>query len=174
MKIGVYVCHCGSNIAGKVDCEGVAEWASELEGVEISRDNKFMCSSLGQEQVEEDIKEYGLDRVVVASCSPHMHEPTFRGACQRAGLNPYFFEMANIREHASWVHEDKGEATEKAKALVAASVGRVRYHEPLFPKQAPVNHGWLRKSRRENVVRRPSYRTRLREANFDGTHRRGR
>jgi heterodisulfide reductase subunit A len=143
MKIGVYVCHCGSNIAGTVDVEAVAQWAGDLDGVEIARDNKFMCSSLGQEQVEEDIKEYGLDRVVVASCSPHMHESTFRVACQRAGLNPYFFEMANIREHASWVHKDRGEATEKAKALVGASVARVWYHEPLFSKRAPVNQNTL-------------------------------
>jgi len=143
MKTGVYVCHCGSNIAATVDCEAVAQWAGELDGVEIARDNKFMCSSLGQELIEADIKEYGLDRVVVASCSPHMHEPTFRGACQRAGLNPYFFEMANIREHCSWVHKDKAEGTEKAKALVGAAVGRVRYHEPLFPQQAPVNPNTL-------------------------------
>ncbi len=122
MKIGVYTCHCGSNIAGTVDCEAVAKWAGELEHVEISRDYKFMCSSLGQELIEDDIQEYGLDRVVVASCSPHMHEPTFRSACQRAGLNPYFFEMANIREHASWVHKDRADATEKAKALVGAAV----------------------------------------------------
>ncbi|MEN8097631.1 MAG: CoB--CoM heterodisulfide reductase iron-sulfur subunit A family protein [Chloroflexota bacterium] len=143
MKIGVYTCHCGSNIAAKVDCEHVAEWASDLEGVEISRDYSFMCSSLGQELIQEDIQKLGLDRVVVASCSPHMHEPTFRGACQRAGMNPYLCEMSNIREHASWVHEDRGEATDKAKALIAASVSRVRYHEPLFPKQAPVNDATL-------------------------------
>jgi heterodisulfide reductase subunit A len=102
-----------------------------------------MCSSLGQELIEDDIKAYGLDRVVVASCSPHMHEATFRGACQRAGLNAFFFEMANIREHASWVHKDKAQATEKAKALIAAAVGRVRYHEPLFPKRSPVNQNTL-------------------------------
>jgi len=143
MKIGVYVCHCGSNIAATVDCEAVAQWAGELEHVEIARDDKFMCSSLGQELVEDDIKEYGLDRVVVASCSPHMHEPTFRGACQRAGLNPYFFEMTNIREHCSWVHKDKVAGTEKAKSLIAASVARVQYHEPLFPKRSPVNQNTL-------------------------------
>jgi heterodisulfide reductase subunit A2 len=143
MKVGVYTCHCGSNIAGTVDCESVAQWAEGLEGVEVSRDYKFMCSSLGQELIEDDIKEYGLDRVVVASCSPHMHEATFRGACQRAGMNAFFFEMANIREHASWVHTDKGEATEKAKALVAAAVARVRYHEPLYPKRSPVNQNTL-------------------------------
>ena len=143
MKIGVYVCHCGSNIAGMVDCEEVAQWAGELDGVEVARDNKFMCSSQGQLLVEDDIKNLGLDRVVVASCSPHMHEPTFRGACQRAGLNPYFFEMSNIREHASWVHTDRGQATEKAKALVGASVARVRYHEPLVARSEPVNQNTL-------------------------------
>jgi heterodisulfide reductase subunit A len=86
-----------------------------------------MCSSLGQELIEKDIKELGVDRVVVASCSPHMHEPTFRSACERAGVNPYMFEMANIREHCSWVHTDKDEATKKAKSLVAAAVGRVTF-----------------------------------------------
>jgi len=93
-KIGVYVCHCGSNIAGTVDVEGVANWAAkELaeRGVVVARDYKFMCSSLGQELIEKDIKEHGLTRVVVAACSPHLHEPTFRGACARAGLNPYLF-----------------------------------------------------------------------------------
>ena len=139
MKIGVYGCHCGSNIAATVDVAAVAQWAGGLDGVEVARDDKFMCSSVGQGLIEDDIKELGLDRVVVASCSPHMHEPTFRVACQRAGLNPFFFEMSNIREHASWVHKDRGEATEKAKALVGASVSRVRYHEPLFPKRVPVN-----------------------------------
>ena len=143
MKIGVYVCHCGSNIAATVDCDAVARWAGDLENVAVSRDDKFMCSSQGQTLIEDDIQEHGLDRVVVASCSPHMHEPTFRGACQRAGLNPFFFEMANIREHASWVHKDRGEATKKAKALVGASVSRVQYHEPLYPQRSPVNQNTL-------------------------------
>ncbi len=131
-KVGVYVCHCGHNIAGAVDVEEVSEWAKDLPNVAVSRDYKFMCSSLGQELIEEDIKEHGLTRVVVASCSPHMHERTFRSACERAGLNPYLFEMANIREHASWVHpDDVSAATEKSKALVSAAVHRVVYHEPL-------------------------------------------
>ncbi|MEJ2558883.1 MAG: FAD-dependent oxidoreductase, partial [Anaerolineae bacterium] len=138
-KIGVYVCHCGSNIAGKVDVEEVARWAANLPNVEVSRDYKFMCSSLGQELVETDIKEKGLTRVVVAACSPHMHERTFRGACARAGLNPYLFEMANIREHDSWIHEDPGEATAKAKALVSAAVHRVVHQEPLEPMRAEIN-----------------------------------
>ena len=143
MKTGVYICHCGSNIAGTVDVAEVARWAGELENVAVSRDYKFMCSSTGQELIEKDIRESGVDRVVVASCSPHMHEPTFRGACERAGVNPYMFEMANIREHCSWVHTDKDEATKKAKALVAAAVGRVTRHQPLMEKRAPVNKNTL-------------------------------
>lgn len=143
MKKGVYICHCGSNIADTVDVEEVSKWAGDLEDVAISRDYKFMCSSLGQELIEKDIEEYGLDRVVVASCSPHMHESTFRGACQRAGLNPYFMEMANIREHCSWVHKDKEAGTEKSKTLVAAALSRVGYHEPLVIQYAPVDKNTL-------------------------------
>ena len=139
MRIGVYICHCGSNIAGTVDCAEVATWANELENVAVARDNKFMCSSLGQEMIEEDIRELGVDRVVVASCSPHMHELTFRGACERAGVNPYMFEMANIREHCSWVHTDHDEATKKAKALVGAAVRRVAHHQPLMEKRVPIH-----------------------------------
>ncbi len=138
-RIGVYVCHCGHNIAGTVDVEHVAEWAKDLPGVVISRDYKFMCSSLGQELVEQDIKEQGLTRVVVAACSPHMHEPTFRKACERAGLNPYLMEMANIREHASWVHQHSSEsATDKAKAIISGAVRRVAELEPLEPFRAPI------------------------------------
>ena len=138
-RIGVYICHCGSNIAGIVDCEEVAEFARGLDSVVVARDYKYMCSDPGQNLIKEDIKEQGLNRVVVASCSPRMHEPTFRRACQDAGLNQYLFEMANIREHCSWVHEDGRKATEKAKALVSAAVRRVYYHEPLETKEAPVN-----------------------------------
>ena len=138
-RIGVYVCHCGSNIAGTVDCEKVVEFARGLGSVVVARDYKYMCSDPGQNLIKEDIKEHRLNRVVVASCSPRMHEPTFRRACQDAGLNQYLFEMANIREHCSWVHEDSGMATEKAKALVSAAVTRVYYHEPLETKEVPVN-----------------------------------
>ncbi len=139
-KIGVYVCHCGHNIAGTVNVEDVAVWAGDLPGVTVARDYKFMCSSLGQELIEEDIKKQGLTRVVVAACSPHMHEPTFRGACSRAGLNPYLFEMANIREHASWVHQDdKPAATEKAKSIISGAVSRARELEPLEAFQAPIH-----------------------------------
>jgi heterodisulfide reductase subunit A len=128
-KVGVYVCHCGTNIAGKVAVEEVAQWAGEQPNVEIARDYKFMCSSLGQELIEDDIKEKGLTRVVVAACSPHMHEKTFRASCQRAGLNPFLFEMANIREHDSWTTEDGDAATHKAKALVRGAVDRVVHHQ---------------------------------------------
>ena len=133
-RIGVYVCHCGSNIASMVDVVDVANWAGEnLPDVVVARDNKFMCSSLGQEQIEADVKEHGLTRVVVAACSPHLHEATFRGACQRAGLNPYLFEMVSIREQVSWVCTDRGVATEKAKALISGGVHRVAFNEPLEP-----------------------------------------
>ena len=131
-KVGVYVCHCGSNIAGVVDVEEVARWAKEkFPDVEISRDYKFMCSSPGQELIENDIKELGLTKVVVAACSPHLHEKTFRGACNRAGLNPYLFEMASIREHVAWVTKDKVEATIKSKALVSGAIRRVLNHASL-------------------------------------------
>jgi heterodisulfide reductase subunit A len=132
-RIGVYVCHCGSNIAGVVDVEDVAHWAEKLPGVVVSRDYKFMCSAPGQELIEDDIKELGLTRVVVAACSPHLHDATFRGACQRAGLNPYLYDMASIREQVSWVTTDKKLATQKAKAMVGASVNRVTYQAPLDP-----------------------------------------
>jgi heterodisulfide reductase subunit A len=142
-KIGVYICHCGSNIAGKVYVEEVARWAAHLPNVEVSCDHEFMCSSLGQELLETDIREKGLTRVVVAACSPHMHERTFRAACARAGLNPYLFEMANIREHNSWIHDNRDQATAKAKALVSAAVHRVAHHEPLEPMRAEINPATL-------------------------------
>jgi len=143
-KVGVYVCHCGSNIAGKVDVEDVAKWAGEhVKDVAVSRDYKFMCSSLGQKMIEDDIRQQGLTRVVVAACSPHLHEKTFRRACSNAGLNPYLLEMTNIREHCSWVHKDKAAATEKARALVAAATERVKFQEPLEPKYVDVNPATL-------------------------------
>ena len=135
-RVGVYVCHCGTNISKVVDVEEVARWAGEQPNVTIARDYKFMCSSLGQELIEQDIKEKGLTRVVCASCSPHMHEKTFRTACERAGLNPFLFEMANIREHDSWITDDRVAATIKAKSLVRGSIDRVVHHEPL--EQIPV------------------------------------
>lgn len=143
VKIGVYVCHCGLNIADTVDVEEVARYATTLPAVVVSRNYKFMCSDPGQNMIKEDIKELGLNRVVVASCSPLMHEPTFRRTIQEAGVNPYLFEMANIREHCSWITEDHKEATEKAKALVSAAVRRVYYHQPLEIKEVPVNPSTL-------------------------------
>jgi len=145
-RIGVYVCHCGSNIAGTVDVAAVRDWALERlggHGVVISRDYPFMCSSLGQELIENDIKELGLDRVLVAACSPHMHEKTFRGAAERAGLNPYMCELVSIREQVSWVHTDKIAATNKAEAIVAGGVLRVREQTPLEPLHVPINETTL-------------------------------
>ena len=143
-RIGVYVCHCGSNIAGVVDVEEVSRWAGEnLEDVVVSRDYKFMCSSLGQELIQEDIKKDGLTRVVVAACSPHLHERTFRRACASAGMNPYLCQMASIREQVSWTTQDKAAATSKSKAMVAGAVERVKLHEALEPNQVPVNPNTL-------------------------------
>jgi len=138
-RVGVYICHCGTNIAGTVNVEEVSHWAGEQPHVVIARDYKFMCSSLGQELIEQDIKEHGLTRVVVAACSPHMHEKTFRGATERGGLNPFLFEMANIREHDSWATNDKEMATQKAKALVMGAVERVVHHQPLEPLPVDIN-----------------------------------
>ena len=142
-RIGVYICHCGLNIAGTVDVEELATYARTLPNVVVSRDYRYMCSDPGQELIKNDIKEQGLNRIVVASCSPRMHEPTFRRACLAAGLNPYLYEHVNIREHCSWVHANKKEATEKARDLVRAAIQRVAYHEPLEIKQIPVNPNTL-------------------------------
>ena len=142
-KVGVYVCHCGTNIAGTIDVEEVAQWAKKNPNVVVSRTYEFMCSSTGQELIGNDIKEKGLTRIVVASCSPHMHEKTFRKATERAGLNPFFFEMANIREHGSWATNDKEAATIKAKALVNGAVERVVHHAPLEKIPVPINPNTL-------------------------------
>jgi heterodisulfide reductase subunit A2 len=146
IRIGVYVCHCGSNIAGTVDVDNVAKWAAENlkdRGVVISRDYKFMCSSLGQELIEKDIHDYKLNRIVVAACSPHLHESTFRTACAKAGLNPYLCELVSIREQVSWVHTDKAAATEKSKAVLAGGVERVIHHESLEPLHVPIHPATL-------------------------------
>lgn len=145
-KIGVYVCHCGTNIAGIVDVENVSQWAGEVlkdRGVVVSRDYKFMCSSLGQELIQKDIADFGLTRVVVAACSPHLHEATFRTACKNGNLNPYLCELVSIREQCSWVHTDKGAATEKSKAIIAGGVNRVIWHEPLEPLRVPIHPATL-------------------------------
>jgi heterodisulfide reductase subunit A2 len=145
-RIGVYVCHCGTNIAGVVNVGEVSQWAGENlkdQGVVVARDYKFMCSSLGQELIQKDIKELGLTRVVVAACSPHLHEKTFRNACKGADLNPYLCELVSIREQVSWVHTDKSAATEKAKAIVSGGVARVAHHEPLVPLHVPIHPATL-------------------------------
>jgi heterodisulfide reductase subunit A len=139
VKIGVYVCHCGMNIAQFVDVPQVVAFASKLPNVALAKDYQFMCSDPGQDLIKQDIQQQGLNRVVVASCSPLMHEKTFRGACKEGGLNEYLFQMANIREHCSWVTDDKAKATAKAQYLVAAAVHRVAQHEPLEAKSVPVN-----------------------------------
>ena len=138
IRIGFYICHCGINIAFKVRVQEVADFIQNFNNVVISRDYKFMCSDPGQAMIEKDIREYGLNRVVVASCSPRFHEKTFQSACQRAGLNPYYFQMASVREQVSWVTDDEDEATSKAKTLAAAAVNRVNFHESLASREVSV------------------------------------
>ena len=138
-RIGFYICHCGSNIAGTIDVADVAKYAAGLPGVVVSRDYKYMCSDPGQEMIAQDIREHKLERLVVAACSPNLHEETFRKAAAKGGLNSFFFQMVNIREHASWVHEDKKAATAKAKDLARAAVYRVRFHKALEKQQVPVD-----------------------------------
>jgi len=142
-RIGVYVCECGVNIAATVDVPAVVDMASTLPGVVVARQHKYTCSDPGQQMIQQDIRDLNLNRVVVASCSPRMHEPTFQRAIAAAGLNPYFFEMANIREHVSWVIDDREAATEKAKRLVRAAVARVALHAPLEERRAPVTQAAL-------------------------------
>jgi len=137
-RIGVFICHCGTNIAGRVNVSEVVAFASQLDNVIVAREYKFMCSDPGQELIRQAIRENNLNRVVVASCSPLMHEPTFRGVTAEGGLNPFFFQMANIREQVSWVTEDPEKATKKAKAMVSAAVRRVALHDPLLKKEVPV------------------------------------
>ncbi|HVP38173.1 MAG TPA: CoB--CoM heterodisulfide reductase iron-sulfur subunit A family protein [Candidatus Saccharimonadales bacterium] len=138
-RIGVYICHCGMNIASKVDVPALTKFAEGLPYVVVSREYKFMCSDPGQEMIQKDIEEHQLNRVVVASCSPLLHENTFRRACAGGGLNPFHMQMANIREHVSWVTPDKKLATEKARAMVSAAVHRVTRHLPLEKQRVPVH-----------------------------------
>ena len=138
MKIGVYICQCGINIAQTVDTERVVELVNNLPNVAVARDYKYMCSDPGQDLIRKDIKEMNLDRVVVASCSPRMHEPTFRAVLESSGMNPYFFEMVNLREQCSWVHEDKEKATLKAVGLIEGAVERASFLEPLEKKEVSV------------------------------------
>jgi len=138
-RIGVYVCHCGSNIAAAVDCKEVADIAKSLSGVVLAKDTEYTCSDQTQEEMRRDIREQKLSRVVVASCSPRLHLDTFRRTCEEAGLNKYLFEMANIREHCSWVHlHDRKMATEKAKDLVRMAVAKARLLEPQIELEVPV------------------------------------
>jgi heterodisulfide reductase subunit A len=137
-RIGVYVCDCGFNIAGVVNVPDVVEFARALTGVTVAREYKFMCSSPGQDLIKEDLREGRVNRVLVASCSPHLHEVTFQGVAEEAGTNPFLVHMVNIREQVAWVTEDPEEATAKAKALVAAGVARLARHSPLERKRIPV------------------------------------
>ena len=137
-RIGVYVCHCGINIAATVDSKEVAEYAATLPHVVVSRDYMYMCSDPGQEMIKQDIRDYDLNRVVVASCSPRMHELTFRTAIEDVGVNPYYFEMANIREQVSWVHPDRKIGTQKSKELIAGTVAKAALLEPLEERTVDV------------------------------------
>ena len=137
-RIGVFVCHCGSNIAATVDVRTVAEVASHFPGVVHAVEYKYMCSDPGQKLIAEAIREHELTGVVVAACSPRMHEPTFRRLAGKAGLNPFLMEMANIREHCSWVHDDRGEATVKSIETLRMLVEKVRRNSPLEEIRVPV------------------------------------
>ncbi len=142
-RTGVYICHCGTNIAGVVDVESVADYAAELDNVIISRHYSYMCSDPGQALIKDDIENMNLNRVVVASCSPLMHEGTFRTACAEAGLNPFLFQMTNLREHVAWVADDPVFATLKAKRLISAAVHRVSYHEEIIQRRKGVRQSVL-------------------------------
>lgn len=144
VRIGVYVCHCGLNIAGVVDCEAVADYASGLPDVVVARHDGYTCSEPGQNIIKNDIRELRLNRVVVASCSPRLHEVTFRQCVAEAGLNPYLMEMANLREQCSWVHShDKPAATRKAKDLVRSAVARSRSLKTRVELEVPITQRTL-------------------------------
>lgn len=138
-RIGVYVCHCGTNIAGTVDVTALAEYAATLSNVSVAREYKYMCSDPGQELIVKDIADLKLNRIVVAACSPMLHEKTFRNVLARAGVNPFLLQFVNIREHVSWVHENRAAATNKAMDLVRAAVRRVSLHKPLEKRRVPIN-----------------------------------
>lgn len=137
-RIGVFVCHCGTNIAATVDVKAVAEALGHEPGVVISQDYQYMCSESGQNLVKDAIKEHNLSGIVVCSCSPRMHENTFRKAAAAAGLNPYLVEIANIREQCSWIHREIATATEKAIVLGKAAVAKVHLNAPLTAGESPV------------------------------------
>jgi heterodisulfide reductase subunit A len=138
-RIGVYICHCGLNIASKVDVPAIAQYAATLPHVMMAKSYKFMCSDPGQQLIRDDITRHQITHLVVASCSPLMHEPTFRGVMQDAGLNPYLYQMVNIREQVSWVTKDQGRATQKARLLITAAVRRVALHDALQRSTTPIN-----------------------------------
>ncbi len=139
LRIGVFVCDCGLNIAGTVNTEDVSKYAETLDDVVAVVRNKYTCADPGQNEIKKAIVEHKLNRVVVASCTPKIHEPTFRQCVAEAGLNPYLYEMANLREHCSWVHQgDKERATEKAKDLVKSAVARTRVLQPQREAEVPV------------------------------------
>lgn len=138
-RVGVFVCDCGTNIASVVDTEKVAEAAGKIPGVAFSTTYKYMCSDPGQELIRNAIQEQKLEQVVVASCSPRMHEKTFRKAVEAGGINGYLFEMVNIREQDSWVHHDRGQATKKAIDLVRMAVNKVLRNKPLQISTIPIN-----------------------------------
>ena len=137
-RIGVFICHCGENIGRTVDCPAVAEAAGKLPGVVVSMDYKYMCSDPGQQMIKDAIVNEKLTGVVVGACSPRMHETTFRRAAAEAGLNPYLLEMANLREHCSWVHEDREAATAKAIDIVRTMVAKTKFNTPLDEIRVPV------------------------------------
>ena len=144
IRIGVYICHCGLNIAGVIDVKALTKYAKTLSNVLVAKDYVFMCSAPGQEMIKEDIRTHKLNRIIVAACSPSMHESTFRGVLEGAGLNRYLLEIANIREHVSWVHSDNPEAaTEKAKDIVKMAVAKARNLEPLEEIKSEVKHSVL-------------------------------
>ena len=139
LRMGVFVCDCGLNIAGAVDCAAVAEYAATLSDVVCVVRNKYTCADPGQNEIKNAIHQHRLNRVVIASCTPRQHEPTFRQCVREAGLNPYLMEMANLREHCSWVHPgDWDGATDKAKDLVASAVARARFLQPQEEMSVPV------------------------------------
>lgn len=139
-RIGVYVCHCGLNIAGTVDCEKVASESGKMGNVVHARNIQYACSEPGQHAIMKDIAELGLDRIVIASCSPRLHEPTFKKMLEAAGLNPYLLEMANLREQCSWVHlHEPGAATDKALDLVRMAAARAARLEPLESRKIPLS-----------------------------------
>lgn len=144
IRVGVFVCDCGLNIAGSVDTAAVAEFAKTLPNVVCVVRNKYTCADPGQNEIKAAIQQYRLNRVVVASCTPRQHEPTFRQCVHEAGLNPYLMEMANLREHCSWVHVgDRAGATEKAKDLVASAVARACFLQPQEELSVPVTKAVL-------------------------------